>query len=378
MTQVVRVGPGAGVVCPKCGIPGTLKVETFRAAGKEYRYWTVLHGRRRCILKRYEEGETELALPQPPEAQPPAREAAEAEEEGEYTAAEAVEAISSVKPPEREAYPRRVQRPAWYIVKLAASWGSLRENPTEENYRRLLNAAAQVTERLGVPTADLAVAAEQFLKTKSETAKIKVNEALTTVVCRIVTQVLAERGETPLAGGAPAEPSGLEEAAARLEEGLSKLESRVQAIAETVAALEARSRETAEEVAKRLEEERGKLALAAQTVAALAAALEREREKIAEEVAKRAAEAVAQALAQRRAGGAGRAGVKALVLQILSDGKPRTRREIERELRERFGVEAREKPLSGRLSELKRAGLVAMEVREGVFYWRIAEGGGGR
>jgi DNA-binding transcriptional ArsR family regulator len=87
---------------------------------------------------------------------------------------------------------------------------------------------------------------------------------------------------------------------------------------------------------------------------------------------------VAQALAQRRAGGAGRAGVKALVLQILSDGKPRTRREIERELRERFGVEAREKPLSGRLSELKRAGLVALEVREGVFYWRIAEGGGGR
>jgi hypothetical protein len=346
MTQVVRVGPGAEVACPKCGAPGTLKVETFRAAGKEYRYWTVLHGRRRCILKRYEEGEAELALPQPPEAQPPAREAGEAEGEREYTAAEAIEAISSVKPPEGEAYPRRLQRPAWYIVKLAASWGSFRENPTEENYRRLLNAAAQVTERLGVPTADLAVAAEQFLKTKSETAKIKVNEALTTVVCRIVTQVLAEGEGKPLAGGAPAEQGGPEEVAKRLEERLSKLEGEVRAIAETVAALA------------------------------------EQREKIAEEVAKRAAEAVAQALAQRRAqrgaGGAGRAGVKALVLQILSDGRPRTRREIELELRERFGVEAKEKPLSGRLSELKRAGLVALEVREGVFYWRIAGAGGGR
>jgi hypothetical protein len=377
MAQVVRVGPGAGVACPKCGQPGTLKVETFRAAGKEYRYWTVLHGRRRCILKRYEEGETELALPQPPEARQPEREAAEAEGEEEYTAAEAIEAISSVKPPEREAHPRRVQRPAWYIVKLAASWGSFRENPTEENYRRLLNAAAQVTERLGVPTADLAVAAEQFLKTKSETAKMKVNETLTTVVCRIIAQVLTEREGRPLVDSAPTEPSGTGNAAARLEERLSKLESRVQMIAETVAALETQSRYVAEEVAKRLEEERGKLALAAQAVATLATALAEQKEKIAEEVAKRAAEAVAQTLAQRRAGGAGRVGVKALVLQILSDGRPRTRREIERELRERFGVEVKEKPLSGRLSELKKAGLVVMEVKEGTFHWRIAGAGGG-
>jgi hypothetical protein len=341
MAQVVRVGPGVEVACPKCGQPGTLKVETFRAAGKEYRYWTVLHGRRRCILKRYEEGETELALPQPPEARQPEQEATEAEGEREYTAAEAIEAISSVKPPEREAYPRRVQRPAWYIVKLAASWGSFRENPTEENYRRLLNAAAQVTERLGVPTADLAVVAEQFLKTKSETAKMKVNETLTTIVCRIITQMLAEREGRPLVDSAPTELSGMGDAAARLEERIDRLESEVRRVAEIVAALEAQSRQVAEEVAKKV------------------------------------AETVAQTLSQRKAGRAGRVGVKALVLRILSDGRPRTRKEIEQELRERFGVEVKEKPLSGRLSELKKAGLVVMEVKEGTFYWRIAGAGGG-
>jgi len=63
MSQSIPLVVGARVTCPKCGKPGTVKVETFRVNGREYRYWVVVHSGTRCVITKYEgEGEPKATI----------------------------------------------------------------------------------------------------------------------------------------------------------------------------------------------------------------------------------------------------------------------------------------------------------------------------
>jgi hypothetical protein len=67
---------------------------------------------------------------------------------------------------------------AWHIVKVAASWGSLRENPTDANLARFREALATLASRRNVNVDAALEAAEAYVATGSPRAKQAVNEAL--------------------------------------------------------------------------------------------------------------------------------------------------------------------------------------------------------
>jgi hypothetical protein len=67
---------------------------------------------------------------------------------------------------------------AWYIVKASASWGSLRENPTDANLARFREALATLASRRHVSVDAALEAAEAYVATGSPRAKQAVNEAL--------------------------------------------------------------------------------------------------------------------------------------------------------------------------------------------------------
>jgi hypothetical protein len=67
---------------------------------------------------------------------------------------------------------------AWYIVKASASWGSLRENPTDANLARFREALATLASRRKVSVDEALEAAEAYVATGSPRAKQAVNEAL--------------------------------------------------------------------------------------------------------------------------------------------------------------------------------------------------------
>jgi len=82
--------------------------------------------------------------------------------------------------------PPKLDNISYYIVKLAASWGSFRANPTGENFQQLAETCKQIEERLGVPTEDVVAAADYYRRTLSGKAKALVNEAVKQVCAQIL------------------------------------------------------------------------------------------------------------------------------------------------------------------------------------------------
>jgi hypothetical protein len=71
------------------------------------------------------------------------------------------------------------RRKAWHhIGKAWASWGSFRENPTEENFKYFINTVQKVAQRAGVPCHYVIAVAEHFYKERSGVAKGAVNNAM--------------------------------------------------------------------------------------------------------------------------------------------------------------------------------------------------------
>ena len=213
--------------CPKCGEEGVAAVDRFTAKGREYYYVVVRHFKgdkvRRCVIRRYEppreqpapasgaaveeffraaveerravRGE-EVARPQPQAPSPQPVEARAVEEEVGGEAPERAAAGAVEVPPFREfgPVPRSVDKAAWYIAKFAASWGSVRENPSEENFRRFVGTAHQVRERVGVEVADAVEAVERYVRAVRggageqavATAKADANDKVKRVVVRVI------------------------------------------------------------------------------------------------------------------------------------------------------------------------------------------------
>jgi len=318
VARALELREGARVVCPKCGREGGVAVDAFRAKGKEYKYWVVRHGTKRCILKRFEE---------PRKAQPPALSLPQEREEKRAEEARPV-----------ETFPRELQRRAWYIVKISSSVGALKENPSAENLQRLKNTAAQVEERLGVAVGELLEAAERFLESKSDVAKMRLNEAATLVACRILSSLpVEEKREKGREVAAP-----LVAATASLEQRVSALEGKLDSFAASVKELSS-LKEGLNALAEKLNVE-----------------------QLAEEIAKRIPlTAIPRSKVK---------GLRKMILEILSDGRERKSIEVQRELEKRFGASVSESSVAGRLSELAREGLVVKEKKGKEWYWRARSG----
>jgi len=210
---------GTEVTCPRCGRVGRAGVDKFRAKGRVYEYYVVRHyegGKvKRCVIGPAEEPaagpSTAEPTPQVPETRPApvhdntpivaATASPRVEVKGE------VRVVEVPEPPrlqDAEPLPPEVDRLAWYIVKLASSWGSLRESPSEENLGRFVKAADQVAQRLGIAAGDVIAAAEYYARTRTERAKMLVNEALKRLIARMViastTRPASAEAEPPAAG----------------------------------------------------------------------------------------------------------------------------------------------------------------------------------
>jgi hypothetical protein len=207
----VRARAGERVECPKCNKVGVAAVDRFTAKGREYYYVVVRHFEgdkvRRCVIRRYEppreqagaaveerRGVREVAAagaqPQAPSPQPV--EARAVEEEAPRRAVAGVFEVPAFR--EFGPVPRSVDKVAWYIAKFVASWGSVRENPTEENFHRFVGTAHQVRERVGVEVADAVEAVERYVRAVREgageqavaTAKADANDRVKRVVVRVI------------------------------------------------------------------------------------------------------------------------------------------------------------------------------------------------
>jgi len=88
------------------------------------------------------------------------------------------------------------EKVAWYIVKLAMSAGSLRENPTEENLELLKRTCQQIEERLGVRTDLLLRVAEAYVRDPDIDNRMELNAAVKMVVFDILYyRLFTEEGE---------------------------------------------------------------------------------------------------------------------------------------------------------------------------------------
>jgi len=165
--------------CPRCGRPGRERVYEVRAGGRTYAYRMFIHyeaGRViRCIVGRAD------GSPLRSRRSRPRRAAAEEEAARPGVPAGALDEAA-----------------AWHIVKVAASWGSLRENPTDANLARFREALATLASRRNVNVDAALEAAEAYVATGSPRAKQAVNEALVEIALS-----LARRG--PQAGRAEAQ-----------------------------------------------------------------------------------------------------------------------------------------------------------------------------
>jgi hypothetical protein len=187
-------------------MPGRVGIDKFKAKGKVYEYIVVRHyvnGKvKRCVIGRAGEG---------PSAGPMLK--VEVKEEKvkveKGTKIEVPAAGTAVEVPEPPVFkdetpiPEEVDKVSWYIVKVSASWGSFRENPSQDNFNKFVGTVRQVSARMNIPSEDVVAAADYYFKMKNEKARTIVNEA----VKRFIARVIIANTAYYASAAQPAEPS---------------------------------------------------------------------------------------------------------------------------------------------------------------------------
>jgi len=321
---------GQEVVCPKCGQLGRAGVDVFTAKGRKYRYKTVRHyegGRvRRCIVGLW----TGTGIP----AAAAGPSVGSIEKGASVSVPTVPAAVEVPEPPvfrDETPIPEEVDRVSWYITKVSASWGSLRENPSSENLSRFVKTVNQIAQRLGIPAGDLVAAAEYFYKVRSEKAKSVVNEAVKRFVARIVIANTSYFASIPVPVGTE---TGTE--AAREEEA-----------------------EALREVAGKVEE----------ALVALAD-LRREVEYVKEQVRQRKGTGARAVVRGERRIEFREGNLYSMIREVMSAGGEWTKEAIVEEIRVRFGKDVSGNSVSGRLSELAAAGFVVGRRQGRTWLWR--------
>jgi len=202
---------GETIACPVCGRPGKASITTAKGAREKYVYRVVYHSAtERCVVKgavakitesgevvrveggrgrRVQRGAGKAAAPVTAFAEEvPAQVQAQAQTQPQVQAPKAPAEVPAVEEragaivvPEFRKYENvpEWRRKAWHhIGKAWASWGSFRENPTEENFKYFINTVQKVAQRVGVPCHYVIAVAEHFYKEKSGVARGAVNNAM--------------------------------------------------------------------------------------------------------------------------------------------------------------------------------------------------------
>ena len=90
----------------------------------------------------------------------------------------------------------RLDKCAWYVFKLAQSVGAFKENPSLENYQKLLKTIFQIKERIGVDTSLLEHVVDKLnprnRKEISVDEKIELNDVTKLVISDIIVKLLFE------------------------------------------------------------------------------------------------------------------------------------------------------------------------------------------
>jgi hypothetical protein len=353
---------GQEVVCPKCGTKGKVGVDVFTAKGRKYQYWTIRHyvgGKvRRCVVGRVE-GPAPAAEVAEPSAEPKA--AAEVETAGRGVVEEErgeVAAAAPVEVPEFETAPEW-ERKAWHhIVKVNASWGSFRENPSEENFKTFVNTVQKTAWRVGVRCDYVIVAAEHFFRVKSGVAKGAVNSAMQHFSYAIREAMKRQaKGTETVAQAAPAAP----------QPSVSVDEVRAVVREEVAKAVEAFKVPQVQEVKVEVPRE---VVESIRMVRDQIAAIQMEIEYMKEQVRQRKGFG-ARAIAR----GEKRIEFKEgsmywMIAQIMREGREWTKEQIVDEIRKRFGKEVSGNSVSGRISEMAAAGYVQGRREGRTWYWR--------
>jgi len=339
---VENLAPGAEVVCPRCGARGKVGVDRFKAAGREYLYWTVRHyenGKvRRCVLAPYEGRGTNAKVP----------------ERG--TNAEVSEAKAEVKVPERPQGldPVALDRAAWYVTKLLLAYGAYRIQQGEESFRQLLNVLKQLRERLGV---DVSVAEAAVSRLHAQSTTDNVVAATTSVkelVKAIIAKTLVPGTQVPVLAPAPEVRDLIQGVRDAVREEVYKALEAVK-VPQVV--------ETKVEVPKEVVE-------SIQAVRNQVQAMQREIGYIREQVRQRkgwGARAVARGekKVEFREGN-----LYWMLREIMKPGGEWTKERLAEEIRRRFGKEVSGNSVSGRLSELAAAGYVSFRRQGRTWLWR--------
>jgi hypothetical protein len=366
MVSMQNWAVGQEVVCPKCGTKGKVGIDRFRAGGKEYFYWTVRHyeGRRvrRCIVGRVEgpipavetvqasRGAETVETPKPA-VQAPA-------EPGVGVEAPRVVGWRVEEFAVEESIPEWERKAWWYVVKVNASWGSFRENPSEENFKRFVNTVQDIAQRVGVPCHYVMTAAEHFYKTKSGVATGAVNNAMQWFSRSIMeTMKRQARGTETAAQAAPVAPQpsvSVEEVRKVVREEVSKAVEAVRVPQAPEVRVEV-SREVVETIA---------------AVRDQIAAVQREVEYIREQVRQRKGFG-ARSIARGEKRIEFREGnMYWMIREVMRQGGEWTKEQIVEEIRGRFGKEVSGNSVSGRISELAAAGYVTGRREGRTWYWR--------
>jgi hypothetical protein len=321
---------GREIVCPRCGKAGRVGVDKFTAKGRVYEYWTVRHyeeGKvRRCVIGRVGGPVPATEVPEP-----------SAGPKTEVAVVQAPVAGTEVEVPEPPRFvdempiPEEVDRVAWYITKISASWGSLRENPSPENLSRFVKTVNQVAQRLGIPAGDLVAASEYFYKVRSEKAKTVVNEAVKRFVARIVIANTVHFASVPAEKGTETETAEVKEV--RVEVPREVVDA-VQALRDQIQTL----RRDLEYVKEQVRQRKG----------FGARAVVRGEKKV-----------------EFREGN-----LYWMLKEIMKDGGEWTKEQLVEEIKRRFGKEVSGNSVSGRLSELAAAGFVTGRREGRTWYWR--------
>jgi hypothetical protein len=329
---------GQEVVCPKCGKRGKVGVDKFRAKGRVYEYWTVRHYEgskvKRCVIGKVEEVAAPVEAPAAQAGPKTERAAPEVEAEGEGEVA----AVAPVEVPAFEEAPAW-ERKAWHhIVKVNASWGSFRENPTEENFKTFVNTVQKTAWRVGVPCHYVIVAAENFFRAKSGVAKGAVNNAMQHFSYAI------------------------REAMKKQAEGTETAAQPAQAAPQPTVDFEVARAVVREEVAKAVE--------AVNAIRDQFAAIQKEIEYIREQVRQRKGAGARAVVAGERRIEFREGNMYWMIREIMRAGGEWTKEQIAEEIKRRFNREVSGNSVSGRISEMAAAGYVQGRREGRTWYWR--------
>jgi hypothetical protein len=329
---------GQEVVCPKCGTKGKVGIDTFTAKGRKYQYWTVRHYEgskvRRCVIGRVGESAPAVgtAVEVPVTAAGPKTAVETVKVEVQAPAAGTV--VEVPEPPvfkDETPIPEEVDRVSWYITKVTASWGSFRENPSEDNMNRFIRTVNQVSQRVGIPAGDVIAATEYFYKVRSEKAKAVVNETVKRFVARIVIANTAHFASVPASTGTETETMEVKQVKVEVPKE----------VVETIQAVRDQIQQMQREVEYIREQVRQRKGFGARAVA-------RGEKKI-----------------EFKEGG-----MYWMIREVMRQGGEWTKEQLAEEIRKRFGKEVSGNSVSGRLSELAAAGYVVGRREGRTWYWR--------